>query len=77
MNTKHARYEIDQCVPLMKGDDDSDHIADCILRFEDSSVQDFVTGAIENERHHLFLNGWYRVMTNLELPNPGDSQLWD
>lgn len=44
----------------------SDHRASVQVLFERKS---FVTGYVGNDRHKLFLNGWYRVVRNKEL-NP-------
>jgi hypothetical protein len=77
ISAKGFHYEIDQALPLMKNGDESDHVADVTLIPPHPWNECFVTGMISNDRHRLFLNGWYRVMINLELPNPGDSQLWD
>lgn len=57
---------------------ESDHIATVSVnqtwRGKDYQV---ITGVMYNNRHFTVLNGWYKVIPNLELPNPNDEQLWD
>jgi hypothetical protein len=54
---------------------ESDHYAMTLVEY---SGHQFATGPISHERHEiLFLNGWYRVAVNNELPNPSDQTQWD
>lgn len=50
----------------------TDHMA-CNIEIDNTL---FITGLMFNERHNLMLNGWYRVIRNLEIPNL-NSNSWD
>lgn len=64
---------------LQKDGRDSDHEAQVVASVRKKNLLlDFCTGKVYNERHkQLFLNGWYKVVVNNEVPNPGDSTTWD
>ena len=73
-----SRYAaVEEAIP--KGDNNSDHMATSRVDVacNGKTWHHYVTGLVANDRHSLFLNGWYRVVQNTELPNPSDSQTWD